>query len=495
MLKNGQPLFKIVEKVIHKKYTVGIILIAIYIVFLFTIPPLLFEKSVTPIISGITVIMVAIYVLLGLDIIHRTVIAMFGAILSIILAIGLGSMQAEDSLHFVIESVDFNTIGLLLGMMIMVAILGETGVFHQIGIKLGKISKGNVWILMLLLCTFTSVASMFVDNVTTILLMIPVTLSITRTLGIHPIPFIMAQVLVSNIGGAATLIGDPPNILIGSAAGIDFNSFIIYLGPTIAIIFGFSLLLIKLFFRNELRGEQKLEHKEHVEELMHRDENVILVHHKGLLVKSLIVLIGVIVLFSLQTVTHLEVAIIAIGGAAVLLIISRVSLERILHEVDWATLLFFVGLFVIVGVAEHAGLITILAKLAIDITGGNPWLTFVMIVWLAGIASAFVDNIPFTTTMIPLIHTLNADPTIAAAFGSNSSFEYSPLWWALALGADLGGNGTLIGSSAGVVAAGLSEKFGHHISFTRWIRIGFPFMIITLAIGTMVLYGMLLLIP
>ena len=478
----------------HNKYSIGIILIAIYIVFLFTIPPIVFEKNVTPILGGITVIMVAIYVLLGLDIIHRTVIAMFGAILSIILAIVLGSMVAEDSLHFVVESVDFNTIGLLLGMMILVAILGETGVFHQVGIKLGKISKGNVWILMLLLCTFTSVASMFVDNVTTILLMIPVTLSITRTLGIHPIPFIIAQVLVSNIGGAATLIGDPPNILIGSAAGIDFNSFIVYMGPTIAVVFGFSLLLIKLFFKKELKSEQKLEQKEDVEELMHRDENVIVVHHKGLLVKSLIVLVGVIVLFSLQTITHLEVSIVAIGGAAVLLIISRVSLEKILHEVDWATLLFFVGLFVIVGVAEHAGLITILAKLAIDITGGDPWITFVMVIWLSGIASAFVDNIPFTTTMIPLIHTLNVDPSIAASFGTESGFQFSPLWWALALGADLGGNGTLIGSSAGVVAAGLSQKFGHHISFMRWIKIGFPFMLITLVVGTVVLYGFLLLL-
>ena len=227
---------------------------------------------------------------------------------------------------------------------------------------------------------------------------------------------------------------------------------------------------------------------------MHRDENAILIHHKGLLIKSLIVLVGVIILFSLQTITHLEVSIIAIGGAAVLLIISRVSLEKILHEVDWATLLFFIGLFVIVGVAEHAGLIDILAKLALDITDGDPWLTFVMVIWLSGIASAFVDNIPLTTTMIPLIHTLNADPTIAAAFGSESGYQYSPLWWALALGADFGGNGTLIGSSAGVVAVGLSEKFGHHISFTRWIRIGFPFMLITLAIGTVVLYGFLMLI-
>ncbi|ALI37881.1 Inner membrane protein YbiR [Candidatus Nitrosocosmicus oleophilus] len=465
----------------------------IYIVLIFTIPLLVFEKSVTPILAGITIIMIAIYVLLGLDIIHRTVIAMFAAIVSIILAIALGSFLAEESLDFVIESIDFNTIGLLLGMMIMVAILGETGVFHQVGIKLGKISKGNVWILMLLLCTFTSVASMFVDNVTTILLMVPVTLSITRTLGIHPIPFIIAQVLVSNIGGAATLIGDPPNILIGSAAGIDFNSFLKYMGPTIAIIFGFSLLLIKIFFKRELKGEQKLEQQEDIQELMHRDENAILIHHKGLLVKCLIVLVGVIILFSLQTITHLEVSIIAIGGAAILLIVSRVPPEKILHEVDWATLLFFIGLFVIVGVAVHAGLITILANMAIDITGGDPWITFVMVIWMSGITSAFVDNIPLTTTMIPLVHSLNGDPTIADSFGPESGFQFSPLWWALALGADLGGNGTLIGSSAGVVAIALSAKFGHYISFTRWIKIGFPFMLITLGIGTIVLYGFLML--
>ena len=239
---------------------------------------------------------------------------------------------------------------------------------------------------------------------------------------------------MSNIGGAATLIGDPPNILIGSAAGIDFNSFLIYMGPTMAIIFVISLLLLRLFFKKELKGEQSLEKESDVQVLMHRDEDAIVSHSKGLLTKSMIVLIGVIVLFSLQGVTHLEVSIVAIGGAAVLLAITRVPLEKILHEVDWSTLLFFIGLFVLVGMAEHAGLITILAKLAIGITGGNPWLTFVMIIWLSGIASAFVDNIPFTTTMIPLVHSLIATPSIASTFGTE--FQINPLWWALALGAD-----------------------------------------------------------
>ena len=477
---------------LHKKYAIGLILIAIYAILLFTIPSLLFDKGVTPILASITLIMVAVYVLLGLEIIHRTVLAAFAAILSIVLAITLGSIPAEKSLDFIIESVDFNTIGLLLGMMIIVAVLGETGIFYQVGIKLGKFSKGNVWTLMLLLCAFTAAASMFVDNVTTILLMVPVTLSITRTLRIHPLPFIIAQVLVSNIGGAATLIGDPPNILIGSAAGIDFNSFLIYMGPTMAIIFVISLLLLRLFFKKELKGEQSLEKESDVQVLMHRDEDAIVSHNKGLLIKSMIVLIGVIVLFSLQGITHLEVSIVAIGGAAVLLAITRIPLEKILHEVDWSTLLFFIGLFVIVGIAEHAGLITVLAKLAIGITGGDSWLTFVMIIWLSGIASAFVDNIPFTTTMIPLVHSLISAPDIASTFGTE--FQINPLWWALALGADLGGNGTLIGSSAGVVAAGLSMKFGHPIYFMRFFRIGFPFMLITLTIGTFVLPMVLLLI-
>ena len=218
--------------------------------------------------------------------------------------------------------------------------------------------------------------------------------------------------------------------------------------------------------------------------MMERDENAIIIKDRTKLKKSLVVLAAVIILFTMQGLLHLEVSIIALGGAAVLLVITRAQLEKVLHEIDWSTLIFFTGLFIIVGTAQYSGLIKVLSNTAINITGGNPWLTFITTIWLSGIASAFVDNIPFTATMIPLIHTLNANPVIASAF---SSFHFSPLWWALALGADLGGNGTLIGSSAGVVAAGLSERLGHRISFNRWFKVGFPFMIITLVIGTVVL--------
>src|SRR5919202_2994290 len=259
-------------------------------------------------------------------------------------------------------------------MMIIVAILGETGVFYWVGIKAGKTSNGNLWKLMLLLCTFTAGASMFIDNVTTILLMVPVTLSITRTLKV------------------------PPNILIGSAANIDFNSFLIYMGPTMAIIFIWSLISLRIFFRKELQQEQLQEKESDIHHLLERNEDAV-IKDKNMLIKSLIVLVGAIILFSLQGITHMDVSIVAIGAAAVLLLITRAQLERILHEVDWwPTLFFFVGLFVIVGVAQHAGLINVLAKVAINLTGGNPWLTFVIVIWLSGIASAFVDNIPFTAT-------------------------------------------------------------------------------------------------
>ena len=293
------------EQALGRKHIIGILIILTYVIVIFTLS-ILTDKQLSPILASVTLVMVAVYVLLALEIIHRSVLAILGAIIAIVFAILFGTISAEDSLDFIIESIDFNTIGLLLGMMIIVAILGETGIFYWVGIKAGKISRGNLWKLMLLLCSFTAVASMFIDNVTTILLMVPVTLSITRTLKVPAIPFIVAQVLASNIGGAATLIGDPPNILIGSAASIDFNSFLIHMGLPIVLIFVISLLLLKLFFRTELRADQIIEKPSSVEELMERDEEAIIIKNKDTLKKALIVLTGVIVLFSLQGLTHIE---------------------------------------------------------------------------------------------------------------------------------------------------------------------------------------------
>ena len=485
----------------QKKVLIGLVLIVVFAVLIFSIPQLIGKKDVAPVLSISALVLISIYIVLSLEVIHRGSLALLGATIIVAAAIGFGALQPEESLDFMIEeAIDFNTIGLLLGMMVIVAILGETGVFYWVGIKAANLSKGNLWKLMLLLSTFTAIASMFIDNVTTILLMVPVTLSIVRILKVPPIPFILSQALVSNIGGSATLIGDPPNILIGSAANIEFNSFLIYMGPTVAIVFAASLFLLKFFFRKDLliKEKEEVHHKPQrplengnnnnndsylTNELIQPEEGS-LIKDKNLLKKCMIVLVGVIALFSLQNIHYLEVSVIALGGAAILLVITRAHFEKILHEVDWSTLIFFTGLFIIVGIAQHVGLITILSSVAINLTGGNFWNTYIMIIWLSGIASAFVDNIPFTATMIPLVEALNADPNIALTV---NEFEISPLWWALALGADFGGNGTLIGSSAGVVAAGLSERFGYRITFIRWLKIGFPFMLITLAIGTVIL--------
>lgn len=461
----------------RRKVTIGLVLMAAFAAAIFLIPPAL-GRNISPAILVSAFILVAVYVSLSFEFIHRTTAALIGAATIIGAIILLGDLPAQESFDFIVSSIDYNTIGLLLGMMIIVAILAESGVFQWVGIRASKASKGNLWLLLLILCTFTAVVSMFIDNVTTILLMVPVTVAVFRIYKLSPLPFILAQALASNVGGTATLIGDPPNIMIGSAAGIDFNTFVIHMGPTVAVSFIASLFLLKFLFRKDLKAQVQ-----NLEQLMKEDENKYL-KDKSLLKRSLVVLVGVIGLFVLHGSLHIAPSMIALGGAAVLLVVTRASPERVFREVDWTTLVFFTGLFIIVGAAVHAGMIAILSQGALKLTGGDPWVTFVVIVWTSAIASAFVDNIPFTATMIPLVQSLGSSPGIDALFGG---FNTSPLWWALSLGANLGGNGTLIGSSAGVVAAGMSEKFGHSISFNRWFKVGFPFMLMTVAIGTAVL--------
>ena len=300
-------------------------------------------------------------------------------------------------------------------MMIIVAILGETGIFNWVGIKAIRLSKGNLWKLMIILCVFTAITSMFVDNVTIILLMVPVTLSIFRSLKISPIPFILGQTLACNIGGAATLIGDPPNIIIGSAANIDFTSFFINMAPPILVTFLLGMVLLKIIFRKELKTIVNISGK-----FKAVDEKS-LIKDKSLLQSCLIVLAGVIFFFVIHGAIRIEASIIALGGAAILLIITRAHVEKILQEVDWATLIFFAGLFIVVGILEEVGLISLLAKILIGITGGEPWLTFHAVIWISAITSGFIDNIPFTTTMVPIIEILNSSPSIDSTFGN---FEY-----------------------------------------------------------------------
>jgi Na+/H+ antiporter NhaD/arsenite permease-like protein len=423
-------------------------------------------------------ILLSVYIILSFEMAHRSAIVLVGAALLVITGITTGLFEAKETFHFVIESIDFNTIGLLLGMMIIVTLLAQSGIFEYIGIRMSKASKGNMWKLMILLSVFTAISSMFIDNVTTILLMVPVTISVFKVLRLSPVPFILAQVLASNVGGTATLIGDPPNILIGSAANIDFNAFLIHMGPTIGVSLTASLFLLRFFFKKELA-----EKPQNLNELMSQNEKS-LITDRPILIKSMIVLMAVVVLFVVHGAIGIEPSIIALGGAGILLFVTRTKPEKVFHEIDWSTLIFFAGLFIIISGGEKAGMIDLLANTALSVTGGNPWIIFLMIIWLSAIASAFVDNIPFAATMIPLIILLNQNHAVSAAFGD---FAISPLWWALSLGVGLGGNGTLIGSSAGVVATGLSEKNGHQITFNRFMRVGFPFMICSAAVGTVVL--------
>ncbi len=467
----------LIEGRTHKKAIIGLAMIAALSIIVLTVPDAA-GLSMSPALKLTSLVLLSVYIVLSFEIVHRTAIALAGATAVIIIGIAAGLFEASASFEFVIGAIDYNTIGLLLGMMIIVAIMAETGVFQYLAIRMSKASKGNMWKLLVMMSVFTAVTSMFIDNVTTVLLMVPITISVFKIFRLSPIPFILAQVLASNVGGTATLIGDPPNIMIGSAANIDFNSFIVYMGPTIGISLAASMFLLKFLFRKDLAQKPQ-----NLKELMAQDEKL-LITDRGVMKKSLIVLAGVIGLFVIHGSIHIEPSLIALGGAGVLLVATRAKPEKVFHDVDWATLIFFAGLFVIISGAERAGMIDLLAKTALGITGGNPMVTFFLIIWMSAIASAFVDNIPFAATMIPLIFVLNQNESISAAFGG---FEISPLWWALALGVGLGGNGTMIGSSAGVVATGLSEKGGHQITFNHFIRVGFPFMLASVAIGSVVL--------
>ena len=462
---------------IKNKRLVGLTVLAIVVVLFLVIPDLTgFEISLSLRLTSLGLL--AVYVLLSFEIIHRTTMAMVGAAFVIIVGILTGLFEASASFEFVTSSIDFNTIGLLLGMMIIVAVLGETGVFEYLGVRMSKASKGDMWRLMVMFCVFTATVSMFIDNVTTVLLIVPITISVFKTLKISPIPFILAQVLASNVGGTATLIGDPPNILIGSSVNIDFTSFIINMGPTVGISLLASLFILKFLFRKSLAQKPH-----NIEDLLSQDEKI-LIKDRSVLRKSLTVLVGVIFLFVIHGSINMEPSIIALSGAGILMIVAKSRPEHILKQVDWSTLIFFAGLFVIISGAEKAGAIDLLSNTVLQISGGNPWILFFMIIWISAIASAFIDNIPFAATMIPLIYAIYNTESVAAVFGS---LAINPLWWALSLGVGFGGNGTVIGSSAGIVATGLAEVNGYRITFNQFIRVGFPFMIASVAIGSIVL--------
>ncbi|WP_223070403.1 ArsB/NhaD family transporter [Paenibacillus caui] len=406
------------------------------------------------------------YALIISEKIHRTILAMIGGLLMI----GFGILNQETAIHHI----DFNTLGLLLGMMIIVNTTAETGLFKFIGLWTAKKAGGRPIRIMWMLAVITALASAFLDNVTTIMLMVPVTFSITRQLKVPAFPLIFTQVLASNIGGTATLIGDPPNIMIGSSVKeLTFNAFLLNLSPIVVIIMAVNIGLFILIFRRKLKTND-----ENRKVLMGYSLKGI-IQDKPLLIKSLIILGIVILGFFTHQLLHLESATVALAGAFLLLMVSGENMmERAFRSVEWPTLFFFVGLFVLVGGLVETGVISSLADKAMAVTGGDALSGSMLILWLSAVASAFMDNIPFVATMIPLIQDMN----------NLGVHPIEPLWWSLSLGACLGGNGTLIGASANLVAAGMSEKEGEPISFLRFLKFGFPLMIISIALSSVYIY-------
>jgi len=437
-------------------------------------------------------ILLAVYVLIIFEWVHRTLAAAVGGIVAM-LALNYYKEGDALSLAEVTTLIDWETIGLLLGMMVMVGILSNTGVFEYFAVLSYKKSGGSIWTLVVILCSVTAVLSAFLDNVTTMLLLTPVTIQLAKVLDIKPIPLLISEVLFSNIGGAATMIGDPPNIMIGSGLspdkiasaeggkyeymsqyGVTFNDFIIEMGPGILMCIVPSFMLLKWFYADEFSGSRIRDVAELESKYGIKDPQMLKV--------AGFILVLVIINFFLHPITHIAVSWIALIGAVIMLLATdRHELEEPLHHVEWTTLLFFAGLFVLVHSLQEMGVINFIGQYvmaAIEYFGSNEGdgqtvrlaAAILIVLWVSAVASAFIDNIPYTATMIPIVL------QIADELGD---YLLGPLIWALAFGACLGGNGTLIGASANVVTAGMSEEAGYPISFNEFFKAGFPVMILT----------------
>lgn len=391
--------------------------------------------------------------------VHRAVAAVVGALLLIL----TGVLTVESGFSYV----DINTIGVLIGMMLFVAIVKNSGTFEYIAIKAAKIAKGRPWPLMLLLCIITAVLSGFLDNVTTVLLIGPMTLAITNMLKTSPVPFFITQIMASNIGGTATLIGDPPNIMIGSAAGLSFLDFVANTG--LAVVFVLAAMLVCFYF---IYGRKLHVEAEAMAEVLQLDENKT-IKDRPLLIKSVVMIVIVVFAFIFHSQLHLESSTVALTAAGIMLLIGRQDVEEAIAGVEWSTLIFFTGLFIVVGGLQETGVIQIVANTLVDMTAGHMTLTILLILWVSAIISAFLDNIPFVATLIPLILTMES-----------SGVDVAPLWWAVSLGACLGGNGTLIGASANVVLSGISNRHGFPITFASYFKVGFPLMLLSVGICT-----------
>lgn len=412
------------------------------------------------------IIAVAVFLIVILLIIservHRTAAAMAGAMVLIL----TGVMSADKALSYI----DFNTIGVLVGMMIFVAIVRRSGMFEYIAVRAAKAVHGDPWKIMVAFTLITAVLSAILDNVTTVLLVGPMSIAIARMLKIDPVPFLMGQILASNVGGTATLIGDPPNIMIGSAAHLSFMDFLENTGFAVLFILVVLILLMKIVY------EKKIELDTVDTGAIEKLDPSKSITNRALMKKGIIVLICVIVGFMFHDKLGIESSVIALTAAAVMLIIGREDVNEAIQDVEWTTILFFMSLFVVVGGLTETGIIKELASKIIDATNGHPMVTMLVLLWASALLSSILDNIPFVATLIPLILAMQAD-----------GIDVTSFWWAISLGACLGGNGTMIGASANVVLSDISTKHGYPITFKSYLKVGMPFMLLSIVISTVFL--------
>lgn len=413
------------------------------------------------------------YIFIATEKIPKVTIALLGAVITIILGLVSQTKTIDDNINplYFVNFVDFNVVFLLVSMMIIVSITTRSGVFSYIANELLKLTKGHPIKVLVALGVFTAVVSAFLDNVTTVILIMPITFSIAKKLDINPIPFLLTEIVSSNIGGTATLIGDPPNIIIGSAGGLAFMDFIKELTLVVAIILITVISLLVLCFKKSLKASD-----EKMKEVAAID-NSHTITDKTLMIRSMIILCFVILGFILHDVIHIETCIVAMFGASILLLFEKPT--DILRDVEWNTIFFFIGLFIIIGGLEASGGIKLMAEWILAVTKGSETATAMIILWASGIISGIIDNIPYTATMAPMI------AEIQNVMGSTYAY---PLWWCLSLGACLGGNMTIIGAAANVIVSENSAKEGHPISFIKFLKYGIPIVFISLAISTAYIY-------
>ena len=418
-------------------------------------------------IIAIAVFLVVI-VLIMTEKVHRTSAALAGAVVLLLTNV----LTVDKAVGYI----DFNTIGVLVGMMLFVAVIKNSGVFEYIAIRADKMAKGDPWKIMVAFILITAFLSAFLDNVTTVLLVGPMTITIARMLNINPVPFLITQIFAANIGGTATLIGDPPNIMIGSATGLGFLDFVANTGIVAVVSIVVIIIIMRFLYKTKLMADA-----EAISAVSHLDENKA-IEDQALLIKSLIMICLVVIGFIFHSQIGIESSTVALSAAAIIMVIGRQNIDYAIGEVEWPTILFFVALFIVVGGLDETGVIGQLANLVLSTTEGHPVVTMMVLLWASALLSSVLDNIPFVATLIPLVIALG-----------EGGMDVEPLWWAISLGACLGGNGTLIGASANVVLSGVSGKHGYPITFKTYTKIGFPIMIVTVVISTVFLllkYGM-----